>query len=72
MAALLSNLLPLVFGLVIVVVAVFHYWYLAYKAELEASLKHEMITRGMSAEEIRLVLDNRELTGPKVTVDDLA
>jgi hypothetical protein len=33
------------------------YWYKIRKAELAAKLKHDMLDRGMSAEEIRTVLD---------------
>jgi hypothetical protein len=39
-----------------VVSSVAYYWYKARKAELEASLKQQMIERGMSAEEIVKVL----------------
>jgi hypothetical protein len=59
MAEFLSNPLSLVFALPIIVCVVgtvAHYWYLARKAELDANLKLEMIQRGMSAEDIRLVL----------------
>jgi hypothetical protein len=53
---------PFVFVLGILVVTVCvpilgHYWYAIRKAEVDASLKHEMLQRGMSAEEIALVLE---------------
>jgi hypothetical protein len=34
-----------------------YYWFEYRKAELNASLKHAMIERGMSAEEIKMVLE---------------
>jgi hypothetical protein len=39
--------------------AVAHYWYKAYRMQLEANLKHEMIRRGMSADDIVKVLSAR-------------
>jgi hypothetical protein len=33
------------------------YWHRIRKAEIAARLKHDMLDRGMSAEEIRIVLD---------------
>ncbi|MBX9585023.1 MAG: hypothetical protein K2X87_32355 [Gemmataceae bacterium] len=39
-----------------VAIAAGYYWYRARKAELDANLKHEMLQRGMSAEDIRQVL----------------
>jgi hypothetical protein len=48
-----------VFGccLVVVLVAVVGGWTEIRKAELAAALKHDMLDRGLSAEEIRMVLD---------------
>jgi hypothetical protein len=34
-----------------------YYWFQYRKAELEATLKHAMIERGMSAEDIKMVLE---------------
>jgi hypothetical protein len=50
----LGTLVPL-FGIVFGTVS--QYLQKTRQAELDASLKHEMITRGMSAEEIRTVLE---------------
>jgi hypothetical protein len=36
-----------------------HHWARVRKAEIEASLKHEMIQRGMSADEIVSVLEGK-------------
>ncbi len=45
-------------GLLIALVAVAGgMWTNVRKAEIEADLKHEMLNRGMSAEEIRTVID---------------
>jgi hypothetical protein len=45
-------------GLLIALVAVAGgMWSNVRKAEIEADLKHEMLNRGMSAEEIRTVID---------------
>lgn len=42
-----------------------HYWHKVRKLELETSLKAEMVQRGMSAEEICMVLDARPSSGTK-------
>ncbi len=42
--------------MICVVPALSYYWWKVRKAELEASLKHEMIQRGMAADEIERVL----------------
>ncbi len=59
MDELLANQ-TLIFWTAIVLISgvpvVAHYWYKTRKAELEASLKREMIERGMSADEICKVL----------------
>jgi hypothetical protein len=39
------------------------YWHKVRQAELEASLKHEMLQRGMSADEIKTVLQASLTTG---------
>ena len=59
---LLSNNTLIVFGsitLICVVPSIAHYWWKVRKAEAEAVVKREMIQRGYTAEEIRLVLDSR-------------
>ncbi|HEV3262549.1 MAG TPA: hypothetical protein VG013_37195 [Gemmataceae bacterium] len=53
---------PFVFVVAILIVTVAvpvlsHHWYKVRKAEVDASLKHDMLQRGMSAEEIALVLE---------------
>jgi hypothetical protein len=56
----LQNPLVIIFGSVTIMAGLptlAHYWYKARKAELEASLKHEMLQRGMSADEICQVLE---------------
>ena len=39
------------------VVLVADYWHKIRKAEIAAKLKHDMLDRGMSADEIRIVLE---------------
>ena len=59
MHELLSNPIFIIFAsitLMSVIPSVAHYWHKVRQAELEASLKHEMLQRGMSAEEIQSVL----------------
>ncbi len=59
MKEILTNPFFLVFAfltLTNVALAISYYWYKARKAEIEAALKHEMLQRGMSADEIRKVL----------------
>jgi len=53
-----------------VVPTVAYYWHKVRKAELEASLKHEMIERGMSAADIKQVLEASQ--GRKATTSGLA
>ncbi len=54
----LIALVSVVGGLLIALVAVAGgMWTNVRKAEIEADLKHEMLNRGMSAEEIRTVID---------------
>jgi hypothetical protein len=62
MAEFLQNPLTAVFGFMTitwVVSTVMYYWYKMRKAEMEASLKQQMIERGMSADEIVRVLQTR-------------
>jgi hypothetical protein len=59
MFQLLSNPVFTVFAsitLMTVVPIIGHYWYKVRQAEIEASLKHDMLQRGMSAEDIERVL----------------
>jgi len=75
MSEFLSNPLSLVFALPVVIGlagTLAHHWYLARKAELDTSLKHEMIQRGMSADEIRLVLDAHGSISPELLAADKA
>jgi len=44
------------FTLICVVPSIAAYWWKVRKAETEAALKHDMLARGMSAEEIERVL----------------
>jgi hypothetical protein len=60
MNELLWNPFVFVLGILLITVAVpviAHYWYEMRKHEFDAGLKHDMLQRGMSAEEIRMVLD---------------
>jgi hypothetical protein len=57
---LLQNPLFIIFAavtLMSVIPTLAHYWYKARKAELETSLKQDMLQRGMSAAEIQQVLE---------------
>lgn len=59
MEAVLTNPFFLVFAfltLTNVAFAISYYWYKARRAEIDAALKHEMLQRGMSADEIARVL----------------
>jgi hypothetical protein len=59
MAQVLTNPLFIIFAaitLISVVPTIAHYWYKARQAEIDANLKHEMLQRGMSAEDIERVL----------------
>ena len=51
--------------LICVVPSVAHYWYKARKADIDAALKHAMLERGMSAEEIVKVLEASGEVGRK-------
>jgi hypothetical protein len=42
--------------LICIIPPVAHYWWKIRSAEIEANLKHDMLQRGMSAEEIQMVL----------------
>ena len=60
MSELLNNKTLIVFGfltLVCVVPVIAHHWYQIRVKEWEISLKHSMLERGMSAEEIKTVLE---------------
>ena len=70
MSELLQNVNPVffVFGwltITTVVSSVAYYWHKVRKAELEASLKQEMIQRGMSADEIKQVIEASTGCGTK-------
>ena len=58
--------------LLIVLVAVVGGWTEIRKAELAAALKHDMLDRGLSAEEIRMVLDAGTKHSRKVAADSHA
>jgi hypothetical protein len=60
MTELLQSPYVFVLGILFLTVAVptsWHYWCQYRRNELDAALKHDMLQRGMSAEEIRLVLE---------------
>ncbi len=62
MPEFLQNINPVFFvfawlTITTVVSSVAHYWHKVRKAELEAALKQEMIQRGMSADEIKQVIE---------------
>jgi hypothetical protein len=42
--------------LICIIPTIAHYWWKIRSAEIEANLKHDMLQRGMSAEEIQTVL----------------
>ena len=66
-AILLAIAIPVISGAVIAVTAIVStHWRKLRQAELEASLKHEMLDRGMSAEEIALVMQPSRLRGSKL------
>jgi hypothetical protein len=59
MEHLLQSPVLVIFGaitLITVVPSLAYYWYKARKAEIEAALKHEMIQRGLSADDIERIL----------------
>jgi hypothetical protein len=59
MIELLQTPLFIIFAAVTIISVVptlAHYWYKARQAEIDASLKHDMLQRGMSAEDIERVL----------------
>jgi hypothetical protein len=41
----------------VLVIGAYYYWHRIRKADIAAKLKHDMLDRGMSAEEIRVVLE---------------
>ena len=60
MTELLHSEYVFVLGILFLTVAVpvsWHYWCQYRRNELDAALKHVMLQRGMSAEEIKLVLE---------------
>ena len=60
MTELLNSPYLFVLGILFLTVAVptsWHYWCQYRRHELDAALKHDMLQRGMSAEEIKLVLE---------------
>jgi hypothetical protein len=60
MTELLDSPFVFVWGILFLTVAVpisWHYWCHYRRNELDAALKHAMLQRGMSAEEIKLVLE---------------
>ena len=70
MSELLRNVNPVFFvfaflTITTVVSSVGYYWHKLRKAELEASLKQEMIQRGMSADEIKQVIEASKGSGTK-------
>ena len=68
MQDLLANPFVFVLGILVITVGVptvGHYWCKNRKNELDAALKQEMIERGMSAEEIRIVLESPSQKGTK-------
>jgi hypothetical protein len=60
------------FTITTVVSSVGYYWHKVQKAELEASLKHEMIQRGMSADEIERVIQASSRSGARANRSDTA
>jgi hypothetical protein len=60
MSEMLASPFVFVLGILVITVGIptaGHYWCQYRKNELEAGLKHDMLQRGMSAEEIRTVLE---------------
>jgi hypothetical protein len=57
----------LVVGLCIAAVFAAHYWYKLRRAEMELSLKHAMVERGMSAAEICAVIESGHSGKPDST-----
>ena len=77
MLELLKNPDPLLlicawFTITSVTSTVAYYWHKLQKAELEASLKQEMIQRGMSADEIERVIQASSGRGAKANRSDTA
>ena len=59
--ALVSIVGGLICGIVTIVAV---YWYSSHKVDIEAKLKADMLDRGMSADEIRIVLVARSPDHP--------
>jgi hypothetical protein len=60
MNEMLASPYVFVLGILLITVAVpvvCHYWYEYRKHESETALKHDMLQRGMSADEIKVVLE---------------
>ena len=77
MSELLRNVDPVFFifaflTITTVVSSVGYYWHKIRKAELEASLKQEMIQRGMSADEIKQVIQASTERGSRACRSDPA
>ena len=77
MSELLRNVNPVFFvfaflTITTVVSSVGYYWHKVRKAELEASLKQEMIERGMSADEIKQVIQASTERGSRAGCSDPA
>ena len=59
---LLESPYVFVLGILLITVAVpvvVHHWHATRRAELDAALKQDMLQRGMTAEEIKMVLESR-------------
>ena len=77
MSELLRNVDPVFFvfaflTITTVVSSVGYYWHKVRKVELEAALKQEMIQRGMSADEIKQVIQASTERGSRVSRTDPA
>jgi hypothetical protein len=74
MPEIMANPFVFVLGilvLTVVVPTITHYWYHVRNSELDASLKHDMLQRGMSAEEIAAVMEapGRRCRKPAVSTE---
>jgi hypothetical protein len=71
MQDLLANPFVFVLGILVITVGVptvTHYWCKNRKNEMDAALKQQMIERGMSAEEIQIVLESPSQKATKRSV----
>jgi hypothetical protein len=67
MSEMLASPFVFVLGILVITVGIptaGHYWCQYRKNELEAGLKHDMLQRGMSAEEIKAVLETPGKAAP--------